>query len=196
MGRGLMVALCMTFLLATAGVSADVVFHMTDPCPPGSEEQTDHCGPWCQPSQCSAEDDCQPLQDPKTGKPRPRTCRNTGLCVEDDTYDSCSGWSRGKPLERKIARGPCTSDSDCTRPATCRSAKRCVPGAAAIGSSKTAAKPAEPHDGSDTADRAGTTEPKSRCGCGLIGLDRHKASWALLTVWVLVLAMTHRRRRR
>ncbi|MBW2458202.1 MAG: hypothetical protein JRI68_27100 [Deltaproteobacteria bacterium] len=193
---GLGSVVCSAVLLGASAASADVVFHMDEPCPPGSKEVVDHCGPWCTVTACSSDKECTPIRDHTSGKQVQRSCRQAGLCVEDDQYESCSGWSHGEPRERKIARGPCTTDTDCKRPATCRIAKRCVAGAAPTSSSKPTASAPKPDGGSPGPDAPETFSPKRNCVCGWVGADRHGTTgWLPLAGLALALCGARRRHR-
>jgi len=196
----LVLASCSVVLVAAPTGRADVVFHGTKPCPPGSYDETDHCGPWCEPTTCSSDDDCKPIRDHISGKKVERSCREAGLCVEDEKVEACGGWGRGT-VERKVARGSCTSEGDCKAPATCRVTKRCVAAAAPAGSSKPAgssSKPttsAEPAKGKPDSAPAEPSTPKSSCACEWVGSDeRWPTTWLPLAALALLLTATRRRR--
>lgn len=157
-------------LLACATVAlprrahADAVPPPMPGCPVGSVGQTDHNGPFCSPSQCQTDADCERARaawgPPSEGEMR---CAPHALCIRNETLQSNSGWSMGQPFVRATAVGPCGPEGVCAEGAKCETAHRCVPKDAATGGD--AAK-REAGPGTELAPVA----PKAKtCGCSVVG---------------------------
>ncbi len=176
---GLVWVSTLVVLVAASAAKADVVFEPSDPCPQGSKRITDHCRSWCAAVECSADAQCEPRRAPKSSKRVQHSCREAGLCVEDERGKSCGGLSGGGPMTRRIASGPCKTDGDCQRPATCRVASRCVP--------------------SGPGDALDIPPPKASCSCAWVGATPRPATWppamALALAATLGLGLRRRLRR-
>jgi hypothetical protein len=182
-------------LLAAAPARADVVRMPEKPCPPGSAAETDHCGPWCRPWPCSSDADC--ARTPRGRDAGLHECRQMGVCVETQKYESCSGWSHGQPRERQVVHGECSSDSDCdSNKAKCVVAKHCAAAAApptgVASSSSDGSTTSHPTPAPPTSPTA--SPPSSRCGCTLVGSESAPTPLSLL--WLASIGITTARRRR
>lgn len=111
---------------------ADAVLSPPSDCAPGAEGRTDHNGPYCAPSTCTAEKGCTH-----------GACREQALCVGTETLKSASGWSFGKEITHVVAYGPCGAGGACAK-GRCETALRCVPAAKG---GRCGAAPVEPASG-------------------------------------------------
>ncbi len=177
----LVVAALLATTLPPSELHADSVPPPPKDCPAGSIGLTGHCGEWCEATECKTDADCRRLSSHNRGEPRPLSCREAALCVEHDDYDSCSGWSKGKPLQRIIARNPCQTDGDCIRPARCEKARRCFfASAAATAATPSTTRAPAPAAEPGTSPNDGSS--KDRCACSLPGTVSDSTSpwWLLL----------------
>ena len=169
-------AFLISIVMWAPAAMADAIGGYPLKCPPGSRQTADHCGQWCAPTTCTSDADCKPKRRGKK-EPPALACRSVGLCVEKDNYDSCSGWSPGRPQKRSIARDVCNKASDCIRPASCETIKRCVLAHSPEVPAQDA--PAEP----------AASPEAGNCGCRLLGgRGRHRSDGAALLLLLLSLA--------
>lgn len=114
-----------TNLVVIAGVAAalwvvparaDVVPEPPADCPEGTEGQTCHGGPFCQPRVCTQNGDCG------VGA----TCQDQALCIAG--IDCSGGWEPdAAPTLLQNAVGTCAGGAACGAPSTCMTLKVCVP---------------------------------------------------------------------
>lgn len=156
-----------------AGVAfADKVPPPPEECPPGATPATNHGGPYCRPGTCTTDADCE----------GGNVCQEQALCIATDTYSARKGQAT-----RQVAEGVCNNGGSCASPATCQSAKRCVPkGASYIPPTSTSQKTPE------SAPTKPPTTPQTKKGCA-VGVASFDASAWLFGVLLLGLLWGRRR---
>lgn len=116
--------------LVPAGASADAIDMPPTDCPVGSVGVTSHAGAWCDATTCSEDASCIAYRSTLQG-PMSYTCEpSVGLCVVRESYTEggLRGATSPAPTRtRDVAGRSCTSDADCSAPASCVIASRCVP---------------------------------------------------------------------
>lgn len=131
-------AIATVVLLGEAPARADAIGAPPEDCPAGSVGQSSHSGEWCAATSCASDTDCANYgwsSDP----PRHYVCRQTELCVRDETYTPSQRLAPvpGRPpptATRTIGVGAC--GSECVAPATCTNTKRCVEESAVAGAGR------------------------------------------------------------
>jgi hypothetical protein len=119
---------CIVAAVSPGAALADVVSDPPKTCPSGATPDTCHAGPFCAPSECTADTDC-------TGG---ATCVEQSLCVREIV---CAGLIEPDasldPYKRKDVLSACPSDT-CDAPAACTSLKVCAPSGGGASSSDSA----------------------------------------------------------
>lgn len=111
-------ALVFVSLLAPVSVSADAVGPAPKDCPVGTEGESCHGGPFCDPDECTDDSKC------KDGK----KCQQLKYCVKQ--IDCAGGWGKG-PYYRNEVKGPCGANGACASGGTCTTLKVCLAGTVA-----------------------------------------------------------------
>src|SRR5262245_44352945 len=99
-------------LSLSPGAAADAVMPPPDNCPPGSVGEASHNGPWCRPTTCTTDADCDKLRTYEQPAV-PRVCREQPLCIESRTEPNRSGWRSREPITRQLALSTCSSGASC-----------------------------------------------------------------------------------
>ena len=129
-------------LFAPSDAGADAVGPPPKNCPAGSEGESCHGGPYCDPLECTDDSKC------KDGK----TCQQVHYCVKQ--LDCAGGWGKG-PYYRDEVKGLCEAGSKCSN-GSCTALKVCLAGSVA-------------GDGAgDTPSRGCSCDLATRGGAGLV----------------------------
>ena len=163
----------LAILLVAPSALADAVPPAPDDCPEGAAGDTDHGGPHCRPTECTAASECKKRAG-YWGKDKSFVCKpDVGLCLKEvDTHQ----------FKRMTAMDDCDDDSDCDDGAKRVVAKRCV-----VGEPAPDAQSDSGTDPSFAGPKGGDppVPPKSKCGCDLTPASSTPSPWWLLGLGAL-----------
>jgi hypothetical protein len=122
-------ALVATFTLSARAALADAVMGPPEDCPPGSSGRSSHRGPFCAPTTCETDADCErqmSYRDRDRG--RKFECKaQVSVCIEQKDFTS---WRRrpadGAKTMLPVAVSACGRGATCAGTAVCETARRCV----------------------------------------------------------------------
>lgn len=192
-------ALAAALTLSARAALADVVMGPPEDCPPGSSGRSSHRGPFCAPTTCETDADCErqmSYRDRDRG--RKFECKDqVSVCIEQKDFTS---WrQRPSPVDAgktmlPVAVGACGRGATCAGTAVCETARRCVDtGAPAPVPSPTRAPTRAPTGGATTTAASGGPSSSSRGagadippgkdkGCGCAASERVDATVAAAVV--------------